>query len=74
MNLIIVFYRCCLGSLTISGLNGVTNPDLCDAGAVLHQLSYQAKLERKSYENLRYLVECRSYQLKLQLYQDFFYE
>ena len=25
-----------------SGLNEDSNPDLCDAGAVLHQLSYQA--------------------------------
>ena len=28
--------------LKFSGLNGDSNPDLCDAGAVLHQLSYQA--------------------------------
>ena len=28
-----------------SRLNGDSNPDLCDAGAVLHQLSYQAKWE-----------------------------
>ena len=28
--------------LKILGLNGDSNPDLCDAGAVLHQLSYYA--------------------------------
>ena len=29
-----------------SDLNGDSNPDLCDAGAVLHQLSYQANWEQ----------------------------
>ena len=29
-----------------SGLNGDSNPDLCDAGAVLHQLSNQANWEQ----------------------------
>ena len=29
-----------------SGLNGNWNPDLRDAGAVLHQLSYQTKWEQ----------------------------
>ena len=29
-----------------SGLNGDWNPDLCDAGALLHQLSYQANWEQ----------------------------
>ena len=28
------------------GLNGNSNPDLCDAGALLHQLSYQANWEQ----------------------------
>ena len=28
-----------------SGLNGNSNPDLCDAGAVLRKLSYQANWE-----------------------------
>ena len=28
-----------------SGLNGDSNPDICDAGAVLHQFSYQANWE-----------------------------
>ena len=32
---------CSERGLKISGLNGDSNPDLCDAGAVLHQLSYQ---------------------------------
>ena len=35
------FYRC-----SEKGLNGGSNPDLCDAGAVLYQLSYQAKWEQ----------------------------
>ena len=29
----------------ISGLNGIRTNDLCDAGAVLYQLSYQANWE-----------------------------
>ena len=29
-----------------SGLNWNSNPDLCDASAVLHQLSYQANWEQ----------------------------
>ena len=29
-----------------SNLNGDSNPDLCDAGAVLHQLNYQANWEQ----------------------------
>ena len=29
-----------------SGLNGDSNPDLCDAGAVLHRWSYQANWEQ----------------------------
>ena len=29
-----------------SGLNRDSNPDLCDAGAVLYQLSYQANWEQ----------------------------
>ena len=32
--------------LKISDQNGDWNPDLCDTGAVLYQLSYQAKWER----------------------------
>ena len=32
----------CLSS-SETGLNGASNPDLCNAGAVLYQLSYQAK-------------------------------
>ena len=39
------FYRCLSSSkkgLKNSGLNGDSNPDLCDAGVVLHQFSYQA--------------------------------
>ena len=28
------------------GLNGDLNPDLCDAGAALYQLSYQANWEK----------------------------
>ena len=46
---IIALYRCLRGSekgLKNSGLNGDSNPDLCDAGAVLHQLSYQANWEQ----------------------------
>ena len=39
----------CLSSrkkgLRNSDLNGDSNPDLCDAGAVLHQLSYMANSE-----------------------------
>ena len=50
MNLIIAaFYRCLSSSkkgLKNSGLNGDLNPDLCDAGAVLHQLSHQANWEQ----------------------------
>ena len=50
MNLIIaVFYRRLSSSergLKNSCLNGDSNPDLCDAGAVLHQLSYQANWEQ----------------------------
>jgi len=29
----------------ISGLNGDSNPDPYDAGAVLHQLTYQANIQ-----------------------------
>ena len=29
----------------ISGLNGDQNPDLCDSGAVIQQLNYQANWE-----------------------------
>jgi len=32
-------------SLRISGLNGDSNPDPYDAGAVLHQLTYQANIQ-----------------------------
>ena len=32
--------------LKSSGLNGDSNPDLCDAGAVLYQLSYQTNWEQ----------------------------
>ena len=45
MNLIMSFL-CCFSSsekgTEISDLNGDLNPDLCDASAVLYQLSYQA--------------------------------
>ena len=51
MNLIIaVFFYHCLSSsekgLKNSGLNGDSNPDLCDAGAVFYRLSYQANWEQ----------------------------
>ena len=49
MNLIIaVFYRCLSRSeegLKSTSLNGDSNPDLCDSGAALHQLSCQANQE-----------------------------
>ena len=49
MNLIIAVFSRCLSSskkaLKNSGRNGDLNPDLCDAGAVLYQLSYQANWE-----------------------------
>ena len=46
MNLMtaVFFYRCLSSSK--KGLNGDSNPDLCDAGVVLHQLSYQANWEQ----------------------------
>ena len=43
------FYRCLSSSekgLRNSGLNEDSNPDLCDAGAVLYQLSHQANWEQ----------------------------
>lgn len=40
MDLIIAFYHC--PSSNEKGLKGDSNPDLCDAGAVLHQLRHQA--------------------------------
>lgn len=40
MNPIIAFYNCL--SSNEKGLKGDSTPDLCDAGAVLHQLSHQA--------------------------------
>ena len=43
------FYGCFSSSekgLKNSGLNGDSNPDLCDAGAVLYQLSFQANWEQ----------------------------
>ena len=43
-NLIIAFYRCL--SSSEKGLNGDSNPDLCDAGAVLTQLGCQANWEQ----------------------------
>ena len=43
MNLIIPFYRYL--SSSEKGLNGHSNPDLCDAGAVLKIFSYQTKWE-----------------------------
>ena len=51
MNLIIpVFFYCCLSSsekdLKDLGLNRDSNSDLCDAGSVLNQLSYQANWEQ----------------------------
>ena len=50
MNLIIaIFYRCLSNSekgVKNSGLNGDSNPDLCDTCAVLHQLSNQANWEQ----------------------------
>ena len=39
-----IFQRCL--SSTEKGLNGVSNPDLCDAGAVHYQLRYQANWEQ----------------------------
>ena len=39
MNVIIAF-------LTVFNLNEDSNPNLCDAGAVRHQLSYQASWEQ----------------------------
>ena len=44
LNLIITFFRCL--SSSEKGQNGDSNPDLCDAGAVLHQLSYQTNWEQ----------------------------
>ena len=38
-------WSCSEKGLKISGLNKDSNPDLCGAGAVLHQLSYQANCE-----------------------------
>ena len=49
MNLIITFSRCLSSNKKRpknSGLNRESNPDLCDAGAVLHQLSYEANWEQ----------------------------
>ena len=49
MNLIIAFQRCFKQRRKRSensDLNGDSNPDLCDAGAVLHQLRYQANWEQ----------------------------
>ena len=49
MSLIIAFLLCLSSSekgLKNSGLNGTLNPDFCDAGAVLYQLSYQSKWEQ----------------------------
>ena len=43
MNMIVAFYS--EKGLGNSGLNGDSNPDLCDAGAVLNQLSYKANWE-----------------------------
>ena len=43
MNVIIAFLA--LLSSSEKGLNGDSNPDLCDAGAVLHQLRYQGNWE-----------------------------
>ena len=43
-----IFWRCLSSGekgLKNSGLNRDLNPDLCDAGAVLYQLSYQANWE-----------------------------
>ena len=43
------FYRCLSSSeksLKNSGLNGDSNPNLCDAGALLYQLSNQANWEQ----------------------------
>ena len=43
------FYRCLSSSekgLRNSGLNGDSNPYLCDAAAVLYQLSHQANWEQ----------------------------
>ena len=43
-----IFQRCLSNSekgLGNSGLNGDSNPDLCDAGAVLNQFSYKANWE-----------------------------
>ena len=45
MNLIIAVLYPCLSS-SEKGLNGDSNPDLCDADAVLHQMSYQANWEQ----------------------------
>ena len=48
VNLIIAFYRYLSSSekhLKNSGLNGDPKPDLCNAGAVLYQLSSQANWE-----------------------------
>ena len=43
------FYRCSSSSekgLNNSGLSGESNLDICDSGAVLFQLSYQANWEQ----------------------------
>ena len=37
-------FKCCLSNNEKS-FNGDSNPGLCDAGAVLHQLSYQTNWE-----------------------------
>jgi len=39
MNLIIALWRCL-------SMNRHSNPDMCDTGAVLHHLSYQANREQ----------------------------
>ena len=49
MNLIIALWRCFSSSekgLKNSGLNGDSNSDLCDVGAVLFQLNFQANWEQ----------------------------
>ena len=44
MNFIIAFLHCL--STSKKGLNRESNPDLCDADAVLYQLSYHANWEK----------------------------
>ena len=39
------YLRSSVKSPKISGLNGDSKPDLCDAGALLHQLRYQVNWE-----------------------------